>query len=67
MQISMDLKHDQAINHNIFCIICIIVFQKKGSAFIKKYIGRHAVPEHEEKRRGNIWAPAHSPTMAGDQ
>jgi len=25
----------------------------------------HAVPEHEEKRRGNIWAPAHSPTMAG--
>ena len=26
---------------------------------------RHAVPEHEEKRRGNIWAPAHSPTMAG--
>ena len=27
--------------------------------------GRHAVPEHEEKRRGNVWAPAHSPTMAG--
>ena len=29
------------------------------------FCGRHAVPEHEEKRRGNVWAPAHSPTMAG--
>ena len=25
----------------------------------------HAVPEHENKRRGHSWAPAHSPTMAG--
>ena len=32
----------------------------------KTCLTRHAVPEHEEKRRGNIWAPAHSPTMAGD-
>ena len=25
----------------------------------------HAVPEHENKRRGHSWAPAWSPTMAG--
>ena len=33
--------------------------------FLIIFCGRHAVPEHEEKRRGNVWAPAHSPTMAG--
>ena len=25
----------------------------------------HAVPEHENRRRGHSWAPAWSPTMAG--
>ena len=25
----------------------------------------HNIPDHENKRRGHSWAPAHSPTMAG--